>query len=269
VSASDEVSSLEDAAPALRLDVVPPAPRTPSSRARKLVYGYRGSQGAVLVIGVAFLVIGTLIAGIFGGGLVDDLRLAAMAREVDATVIDVSVVANVKVNGAHPRAIHFRYAIDGASYEATSSTLDGAILQRAVPGASIRAEVLASSPDVARVVGTTCASMGYVGLFVLIFPAIGGALAFAAWRSNRREVRAFSRGVPILADVVYEGPDRSTRVNGRHPYQIRWEFEVDGERFSGSISAMERTELGGLTRAGKAIVLYDAAGPKASTLYVG
>src|SRR5262245_22492439 len=61
--------------PRVSLDAIPPAPREPSPRARKLVFGYQGAQGARLLIGLIFTGIGLLITTVFGWGMPTDLGI--------------------------------------------------------------------------------------------------------------------------------------------------------------------------------------------------
>ena len=103
---------------------------------------------------------------------------------------------------------------------------------------------------------------------MLLFPAVGLGLAGAAVRSRRRAVRAFTIGQPALARVTYAGKDASTEINGRNPFKLAWEFEVDGRTYPGDLSTMEKHSLGGLETMKEVVVLYDPAEPGANTLWV-
>lgn len=249
------------------LEGIPPAPRVPSPRARSLVYGYRGSQGVKLLIGLIFTAVGTILALTLGWGLPLDLALAVAASRTQATVTGTEIVSNVRVNNAHPTRIKYRFKLGGASYDGASSTLDSSMRKLAV-GASVPVEYLGAAPDVSRVEGTTVAAMGYVGIVVFVFPAVGLVFAIGAWVSNRREIRAFSRGRPVVARITYKGADMNTRVNGRHPFKVEWEFLVDGRPYKGDFSTMERGELAGLVDGEEVAVLYDPASPSVNTIWV-
>ena len=256
------------AAPApVLLEAIPPAPRTPSPRARSLVYGYRGAQGVMLTIGLAFLGMGLLFTTIFCWGLPWDLALAASGARGQATVTSTETVNNVKVNGVRPTRLSFRYRVGPTTYDGDSATLDG-MLRRTAVGATVPIEYLAFAPSISRVVGTTRATMGYTPIFVVIFPVVGAVLAFGAWRSNRREIRAFSRGAPVLARITFRGADMSVTVNHRHPFKIVWEFQVGGRPYSGSFSTMQRGELGGIEQSEQLAVLYDPRDPSVNTLWI-
>jgi hypothetical protein len=246
---------------------IPRAPRTPSARARDLVFRYHGSQGIILLIGVIFLVAGVVPSAIFCWGLPVDLAIAVAGVPGSGTVVGTELQSNVRVNGRHPTLVHFRYLVDGATYEGTSPTLDRARSSLS-PGSRVPIELLRANPPWARLAGETYSSFGYFVAFVLLFPAIGATMALAAVRSNRRGIRAFVHGTPCLARVVFEGPDTSTRVNGRNPHKIAWELTADGKVVGGSISNMSRAALAGLSADGRIAVLYDPANPEVSTVYV-
>jgi hypothetical protein len=88
-------------------------------------------------------------------------------------------------------------------------------------------------------------------------------------RANRREIRAFTYGRPVLARVTYCGRDTTTEINGRSPYVIRWEFRgPSGEVFEGSLSSMKLLELEPYGQAEEVVVLHDPDDPRRNTLYV-
>lgn len=254
--------------PPLALDRIPPAPRQPSERARKLVFAYQGKQFVSLLIGLIFLAMGSVFSVVFAGGLPSDLLLAVFGETTPGTVIESHVQTNVKVNGRHPTSISFAYELGHQRYTGASSTLDWDVAKAAKPGAPIKVEMLTSLPDVCRVAGTTLSWTGYMGAFVFLFPLAGAASVFGAVRSNRREIRAFVHGKPVAARVLSRGLDRSVKVNGQSPTKITWQFEVNGASYTGDISHMNPSALGDLMRGHAVPVLYDPRNPKINTVYV-
>ena len=254
--------------PEAALAHIPPAPRTPSKRARELIYKYQGSQSVVLLVGGFFLCIGIIFAIVFSGGALADLAISLSVRQVTGHVIDAELDRQVTINGRHPTLIRFRFSDDsGVERQGQSSTLDSNLAE-SIPGAEVPVEVSRSNLEWARVRGTTYSSFGPWGLLTLLFPGIGALLVFFAVRSNRREIRAFSDGRPILARVMSAGPDRSTKINGRHPMQVSWEFTVSGEVFSGSISCMQVTLIEDLMEKKELAVLYEPTNPAINTVWV-
>jgi len=256
----------------LDLSRIPSAPRTPSARARDLVFRYRGSQGLKLFVGVVFLAAGTLMSPIFCGGVPVDIAISVAGIRTTATVVDTEVQSNVSVNGQHPTLAHLRYVVDGTTYESTASTLDRSRASLALD-TEVPIEVVRTHPSWVRLEGETYSSGGYFMMFLLTFAVgatitFGAAMAFGAIRANRRARRAFIHGTPCIAHVVFEGPDTRAQLNGRNPHKIAWEFDVGGRVIEGSITNMRQTALAGLLVGEQIVVLYDPAEPKVHSVYV-
>ncbi|MBI5546253.1 MAG: hypothetical protein HY901_20375, partial [Deltaproteobacteria bacterium] len=123
-------------------------------------------------------------------------------------------------------------------------------------------------PEISRIVGQMHNTFGLFGLLAGIFPLVGATLLGFAIRSNRREIRAFTHGAPALARVVFSGLDRAVKVNGRHPFLVRWTFQAEGGAWTGSISAMDQGRLEGIFDAGEIVVLYLPGAPQVNTVWV-
>ncbi len=259
-------SSRHVAANEVLLAAVPPSPRQPSARARKLVFGYRGSQGAKLILGIVFTLMGLLFTAIFCWGVPVDVYLLAAGKQVEGAVVGTEVQTHITVNDEHPTLISFTYELDGKLFQGSSSSLDYELIDRAQPGAKLPVE---AAGGFARVKGTTYAAFGYLPMFVLIFPVVGLFFLISTVRSNRREIEAFVNGIPTLARVVYSGQDFSVKVNGRSPFKVAWEFNAqDGKVYKGELTSMDRAELDGLIDAQDIPVVYLREDPKTNTAYV-
>ncbi len=250
------------------LGEIPPAPRTPSKRARQLIFRYQGSQLAMLIIGLVFSGIGGVVTLALGQGMLAELALTLSRTSVTGHVIDTRLNRNVTVNGEHPTMIRFSYQAGGEQHMGESSTRDQDRIAAAIAGAEVPIEVASGHPTWARMAGTGYSVMGLYGLLLLIFPLIGLTLTFFAVRSNRREIRAFTDGKPITAKVVFAGEDMSTRINGRHPLQVCWEFKVDGEIYKGSISTMTRLLIEDLMQKEELTILYEPMNPDINTVWI-
>lgn len=246
---------------------VPRAPRKPTPFARELIYGYQGGQSALRTIGAIFLLIGAPLAIFLGGAPFTDLALVLMGQPATATVLATSVVTNVEVNGRHPLEIKFQYELSGIQYESASYTTNGDVISAAMIGASVPVEIVPSAPSWSRVKDTTSSKMGYSGLFFLIFPLVGASLLFSAIRSNRREIRAFQNGTPTKGLVVKRAWDTTTKINGKHPFEVSWEFQVDGTTYKGKLSHMNHEILRRAMPDDEVTVLYDARDPKVNTVW--
>lgn len=222
----------------------------------------------MLIFGLAFLLFGSIFPVVFGWGLPVDLAIAVSGTTVQGKGLDARVNRSVRINRAHPTIVRFSYEMEGQRYTGEVSTFDDAAIAAGNSGGSLSVEVARLNPSWARVEGTTNAAFGYIGLFTLIFPLVGLAMFAGAVRSNRREVAAFTHGVPTRATVVYSGPDTTTKINGRHPRIVRWRFELDGREYTGSLSGFELGSLEALVEGEEVPVLYLPENPSINTLYV-
>lgn len=247
---------------------VPRPPRAPTPLARDLIFAYQGGQAVLRLIGAAFVAMGLLFSTIFCWGLPVDVALSLGGSRVQGTVLSSELNRHVTINDHHPTRISFRYEIDGQAHEGDSSTLDPQVIIAARPGASIPLEVLPGAPSWARIQGTNYSTFGYFGSFTLIFPGVGAALLFAAVRSNRREMRAYRNGLPAQGLVIKKGDDETTTVNGKHPFEVVWEFQVDGRTYKGRISHMNRELLERAIPGNEVTALYDPADPSANTVWL-
>lgn len=249
-------------------DRAPPPPRRPTESARRLIFAYTGSQAVKRFVGIAFVGMGLLFSVIFCWGLPVDVAISIAGKRAEGTVVKAELQRNVEVNDRHPTLITFRYRIGSAWHEGASSTLNGAVIAQATAGATIPLEVYPDVAGWARVRGSTYCTFGYLGLFTAIFPVVGMGLVFFAVRSNQREVRAFRRGLPATGLVIKKGEDTTTSVNDRHPFEVVWQFQVDGITYQGSLSNMDRALLERAVPGNEVTVLYDPRDPKVNTIWV-
>ncbi len=246
---------------------VPPPPREPSKRARKLVFRYTGAQLVMLIVGLGFVGMGLPMAVGFNWSVPAEIAIDTSRASTPGTVTRAWLDTSVEVNGEHPTRFEFKYALDGMELAADSSSTD-ARYASLKPGDTVEVEYARSHPAWARVKGTDYSVFGYIATFVILFPLIGALITFFAIRSNRREIRAYRHGVAGLAHVTFSGLDHSTRINNRHPYKIAWELEVHGAKYQGSISSMDESALAEWAKMADVTVLYDPENPVANTLWV-
>lgn len=250
------------------MEYVPSAPREPSESARQLIFRYQGSQLVLLVVGAMFLAIGGGLATVFDWRLPADVALSLAGHASTGRVVDTEVEEHLTINGRHPMLIRFSYEVDGRQREATSRTIDRAIIRGAQPGTDVPIEVTSLHPSWARVRGTTASMIGLWGLWFLLLPTVGAILIVFVVRAHRRAMRAFIHGQPIVARVVFAGPDRRVNMNGRNPFVVRWEFTVEGRAYMGSLSSMSRLLIVPLMKHKELTVLYVPDDPRINTAYV-
>ena len=247
--------------------LVPPPPRNPTPFAKEVIYGYQGGQGALRTIGAIFLLIGLPVVLFMGGGLFTDLALAVVGQPATATVVGTRIVTNVEVNGRNPLEIKYEYNVSDKKFVETSYTTRNDIAEIAVTGASIAVEIVPGAPSWSRMKGSTSSTMGYWGLLMFLFPVAGAVMFGGAVRSNRREIRAFRDGVATKGLVVKRGADTTTEINGKNPFEVIWEFQVDGTTYKGKLSHMNHEILRRAMPDDEVTVLYDRRNPHVNTVW--
>ena len=247
---------------------IPPAPRAPSRKARQLIFAYVGAQKVMLMVGAVFLGIGLIVSLPFCWGIPVDIAIDLGHQEVSGTIRSARLNRNVRINKQHPTTISFAYRVNGREYEDSADTLEDGIIEAAQPGSTFPIQVAKLNPAWARLRGESNSWTGYFGLIILFFPALGATIMGFTIRSNRREIRAFRHGRPVLAKVTSRGQNTRVSVNGRHPFEIAWEFQVDGEIYSGSLSSMSMLAMEDLMAKHQLPVLYDPANPRINTVYI-
>jgi hypothetical protein len=246
---------------------VPSSPRKPGPRARKLIFRFNASQKVFGLVGGIFFIVGVPFVIAFAGQVPSDLGIAFAGRQAVGQVVSAELDYSSTVNGRHPTEVRFSYGVGDRTYQARSSALDDQLLSLE-PNAAVNIEVASFHPAWARVAGTTRSWTGYFGLFTLIFPLLGATLLIVALRSRRRAVRAFTFGLPVVARVVQSGLDGSVQINGRHPFQVVWQFQIEGETYEGKVSSMDSFLIEPLAQASEVIVLHDRDDPRVNTIYI-
>jgi len=218
----------------------------------------------MLIVGLGFLALGLVLSTVFCWGLPVDAAIGISHQESWGTIVSAQTDPGVKVNGQRPTRVRFRYEAGGTQWTGESNSLS------IRPGQSgpVQVEYASLNPAWGRLTGETYATFGYLGALSLILPLLGGLITIRAVRSNRREIRAFTTGIPALARVTFRGLDHSTKVNGRHPFLMRWEFMTDKGVFKGSISSLNLVDVKVFGEADQVVVLYDPTDPKANTIFV-
>jgi len=274
------------------LDAVPPAPRVPSERAKRMLFKYQGGAKVMLILGIVFTLTGLPFVLIFCRALPGQIALALSSRETPASVTAPELQTNVSVNGRNPTLIAFTYELDGETYEGECSTLDSAVIRRAqgalgglmitrktgetdgvgaateqVP-LTLTARYSPLNPRWAALAGTSYGFFPPWTAFVLLFPGIGLLMLIVTHRAHKRQRVAFVRGSVTLGEVTEAGYDLNTTMNGRHPFRVRWQFEALGQRYTGKLSNMDSAELAEFPAGQAVAVLYEPENPKRNTLWI-
>lgn len=96
----------------------------------------------------------------------------------------------------------------------------------------------------------------------------GSGLAAAIWRyqSARKTVQVLQVGQVARGEITSVEQNYNVRVNGRHPWLIRYRFGALGKQYEGQVSTMNRP--GASLREGNPVyVLYLAESPAQNAIY--
>lgn len=248
---------------------VPPPPRRPSPHARRMLFRYQGEQKAQLIVGAAFLIMGLVMGPMFAAGSWDDLRMRLGAKApVSGTVDETHLMKKTRVMGRHPLAVAYHYDVSGQRYHGVSYVLADDLTDRAVPGARLPVDVLTTDATLSRLQGAHVGTFAAFGLLVWLWPLAGLGVLIAAVRSNRREIRAFTDGMLVMATVTAAGEDKRVKMGNRHPFRWSYTYEVGGQRHAGAFSSFEPELLPHLQGVETIPVLYLPAKPSVSTVFI-
>ena len=117
---------------------------------------------------------------------------------------------------------------------------------------------------------TAAVVTAFVGIpFLLIglgLLAGGGALAWNGYKNAQQTVEALRNGQSSRGQITDVSVNYNVRVNGRNPWNIRYEFEALGRPYEGSVSTL--TPPGPHIQPGMAaVVLYLPDNPGVNSLY--
>ncbi len=241
---------------------IPPPPRKVPSGA------VSGPADTVLtIIGASFALIGLIASWALLNGLQVDIALDLTGTTVDGEIIDMVENTSVSVNGEHPLTLIYAYEVEGNLLQGRSSTMDWALVGTLEKNPKTKIEYAPWNPKWSRVHGATRNSIGYAGLFILIFPLIGLVMLAVVWIRRAGRSKLYQSGQGTFASLDSVGLNRSITVNGRHPTIVRWSFDVQGERYEGKWTGFK---VGGLDEESKKIpVIYNPQNPKQSVRFWG
>jgi len=102
-------------------------------------------------------------------------------------------------------------------------------------------------------------------LLGLVFLGVGGFLFWTSYQNAQKTVLVLREGLPTEGQITQVDEDYSTSINNRHPWIIGYEYQVDGQHYTGRVSTLtppRQVEVGHSAR-----VLYLATEPKFSSIY--
>jgi membrane protein implicated in regulation of membrane protease activity len=97
---------------------------------------------------------------------------------------------------------------------------------------------------------------------------LGGGLAVLVWRYRvcDRTVELLREGEATLGEIVSVIQHYHVRVNGRYPWTVEYDYEVDGDLYSGKVTTLSQPDLS--QQPGSPVyVLFLRDDPAQSTVY--
>ena len=117
------------------------------------------------------------------------------------------------------------------------------------------------------IVGVVTAFVGlpFAALGVLLF---GFGIGLLIWRYQEAQKlkTVLEQGADVLGEIEYVRQILHVTVNGRHPWNIGYMFEVNGRLYQGKVTTLSQPDLS--QRPGSDIyVLYQSENPDLNTIY--
>jgi membrane protein implicated in regulation of membrane protease activity len=113
---------------------------------------------------------------------------------------------------------------------------------------------------VAAFVGLPFAGLGLLGL------AGGAVILVRRYRFADQTVEVLREGEATVGEIVDVTRSYHVRVNGRYPWTVEYEYEVDGRFFGGKVTTLSRPSLS--RQPGRPVyVLFMPDDPGQSTIY--
>jgi membrane protein implicated in regulation of membrane protease activity len=120
---------------------------------------------------------------------------------------------------------------------------------------------------VALTVAVITAFLGIPFAFIGI-SFLGGGLALVIWRYRQAQITAdvLRDGQATLGQIETVHQNLQVRINGRHPWTVRYSFEAAGQVYRGSVTTLSQPDL--RQQPGKQVyILYQLDNPQQNTIY--
>jgi len=112
---------------------------------------------------------------------------------------------------------------------------------------------------------TAFVGLPFAGLGIVVL-GVGGLVLVRRYEAARKTVSVLRLGEAARGQITDLEENLSVRVNGRHPWTIKYQFQVNGRNYEGKVSTLNRPDP--QLQPGKAAyVLYLPEAPEVNTLY--
>jgi hypothetical protein len=234
---------------------------TPPPRAVPLTVICSAMLGTTGGFGALFMLFGLVFTIIFTGGYhpLDDVRLALFRETVSGTISRV-----VDTNASENDVTVYEYVYSFTTRREEPMTGRSYSTGRQwTAGSTVTIEYVPDAPYISRIQGSRMSTFPPFILFVLIFPAVGGALFLSAAAGGLRQVWLLRNG--LIADARITGTrSTNTTVNGVPILEYFYEITTrEGITADGKAKSFPSDRLGDEEREP---ALYLESNPDRSTL---
>ena len=248
---------------------IAPTPRTPSPRAKKLLFTYKGLAQIKLIIGAALTLVGLPMLLLCVFVLAEEVHTWRGALDIEAKLISVEQDLAEASIGALRYEVRYQYQQGDKTYDggASLSVSKGTEL---FVGKPFKIKASQTVPGASREPGLDVYSGPLILIVVLGLPFTFFGLRFlgGTFLEMHRRRRAYTHGTPITATVLSAGEDLSTSISYQSPFKVTWEFEVGGQKYQGEFSSMDKDQLAELLTSRELPVVYLPARPALSVPYL-
>jgi membrane protein implicated in regulation of membrane protease activity len=112
---------------------------------------------------------------------------------------------------------------------------------------------------------TACEGLPFLGLGLLLL-GVGIAVLVGRCRMAQQTVEVLRQGEGVVGEIVSVVQNYQVSVNGRHPWTVEYDYEVDGRRYGAEVNTLSRPDLS--QEPGSPVyVLFMRDEPGQSTIY--
>ena len=184
--------------------------------------------GFPVQFGAAFFTFGMIFWWVFGAqsDVTSWYQFSGELQRTEGTVVSCTDTG-ISEGGSDSRPGTPIYQIDYEYLSPKEMRLSGtcyATGMNLVSGAPVTIEYVPDDPATSRIPDTRKNVIGFWGIFVGLFPAIGLAFLFVGLRSNARSLRVLKIGKQARGRLISKEPT-NTRINKQTVYKLTFEYE--------------------------------------------
>jgi membrane protein implicated in regulation of membrane protease activity len=112
---------------------------------------------------------------------------------------------------------------------------------------------------------TTCVGLPFLGLGLLLL-CVGIAVLVGRCSMAQQTVEVLRQGEGVVGEIVSVVQNYQVSVNGRHPWTVEYDYEVEGRRYGAEVNTLSRPDLS-KEPGSRVYVLFMRDDPSQSTIY--